>query len=117
MTFNANNILQLEDAQVVVADYSSGGHLVLKGEDILTDIISSGQSENVRLLRVPVVNTDQAEVLAAALEVIKAGNMTEHVAENAAIMFNTAAAGPLRFDDNIVLDGSHRSVLIKRLLN
>jgi hypothetical protein len=118
----AEKILELETAHIVIAVYQKGGHDILKGEDILKDIAASGKSERLLTMHVPVVNTTQAEIIAAALNVIEEGKMTEQVAENAAAMFHAAKdRDSLVIDDDTKLDGisdgSHRQRIISRLLH
>ncbi len=108
----AERIQELETAHIVIAAYQSGEIHILKGEDILKDIAESKVSEKLLTMQIPVANTTQVEILAAALQVIEQGNMDEPTAQKAADMFNSAT--PLIIEGGKVPDGGHRTPIIPR---
>jgi hypothetical protein len=75
-TLSAAHIVEaLGDADVVVLTWPNGSQNILRGKECLARIAESGHSEPVSLARLPVSSDMEAEIIAAALQVVEAGGM------------------------------------------
>jgi hypothetical protein len=84
----------LDEADVVRAEFATGGGELLKGREIVERIARTGKAESVPMLTIIVVNTTQAEILSAMLRI---NSMDKGMARKAASMLNEAIAmGPER---------------------
>jgi len=87
-------IEDLNQAAVVQAEFATGGGVLLKGREIVEGIAGNGKAEHVPVLTITVVNTTQAEIIAAMLQV---GSVDEGAARRTASMLNEAVEiGPER---------------------
>jgi hypothetical protein len=66
-------IEDLNQAAVVQAEFATGGGVLLKGREIVEGIARNGKAEHVPVLTITVVNTTQAEIIAAMLQVGSVG--------------------------------------------
>jgi hypothetical protein len=73
----AELVADLQGADVIIAVWPNGGRDILAGKDVLEGIVESGESEDVRMVTLPVGSTDEAEVILGALGVIQDGVMGE----------------------------------------
>jgi RecA/RadA recombinase len=71
----AHIVEALGDADVVVLTRPDGSQSILRGADRLARIAESGHSEPVCLARLPVATDMEAEIIAAALQVIETSGM------------------------------------------
>jgi hypothetical protein len=87
-------IENLDQAVVIQAEFATGGGVLLKGREIVEGITRNGKTEHVPVLTITVVNTTQAEIIAAMLQV---GSVDEGTARRTASMLNDAVEiGPER---------------------
>ena len=87
-------IENLNEAAVVQAEFATGGGVLLKGREVVEGIARNGKAEHVPVLTITVVNTTQAEIIAAMLQV---GPVDEGMARRTASMLNEAVEiGPER---------------------
>jgi hypothetical protein len=84
----------LASADLVIARWANGDLKVLKGEDTLLSIRASKVARDLAVLDLLVANDTQMQIIAAALLVIDAGNMTEQAGLNLWSMLVTAASAP-----------------------
>ncbi|MCK8785241.1 hypothetical protein M0638_12680 [Roseomonas sp. NAR14] len=69
ITYTPADIAEMRAADVIMATFPEGDHLILKGDDLLKLIADSGKAMETRIMRVPCRNTTEAEILAAVLQV------------------------------------------------
>ena len=67
-------IAYAQDSEIVYLDWPDGAETLVKGRDLLSEIIKTNQSQNVRISRIPVGCTAEAEVIAAAISLMEAGD-------------------------------------------
>ena len=71
----AHIVAALGDAEVVVLTQPDGSQHVLRGAGLLARIMKGGYCESVDLFTLSVCNIVEAEIIAAAMQVIEAGGM------------------------------------------
>ena len=63
----------IQDGDVVYLDWPDGAESLVKGEKALRKIIRTGRGRQMRIMRLPVSNDREAEVIAAGIKLVEAG--------------------------------------------
>jgi hypothetical protein len=94
-------VAELEDADVVRVQWPNGGGELIKGEERLRRIVEIGKPEQLAVLLLGIANTTQAELLAAALQVMASeGGLSNQAVTTLRDMLVTASTIPASNHDD-----------------